>query len=449
VHEFSRFAAENLLNSLPFGLAIAGFAWAGARALRKSGSRIRFAIWFAALAAIVVAPWAGALRATSSRIVPALQAGALSLPESSARYLFAFWLAGAVLGLLHVALGLFRLRRLRATCVPVELSGLDSVLRATLTDAQSRRRVTLCVSEAVRVPAAFGYFRPVVVFPKWALSEFAPAELNAILVHELAHLRRYDDWTNLAQKVAKALFFFHPAVWFIESRLTLEREMACDDAVLAANFSARAYAESLVGLAEKSYLRRGIQLVQAAVSHVEQLKLRLAEILRKDRPGQGSVRLGKPSVAILAAGAVLGVYGMAHAPRLVEFDSDSASAPIAVHSAPATTDNKTPHLTNASFTADSVRKTPIGKSHTAVRPAMTEAARPTVLQSKMRLMPEDPAPPQLVLTGGNAESNALPVLLIFQGRQFGPNGPVLWRVTVVHLTPYQQQILSGQTPKQI
>ena len=125
-----------------------------------------------------------------------------------------------------------------------------------------------------------------VVFPTWALSEIPTAELNAILLHELAHLRRYDDWTNLAQKLVKAILFFHPAVWFIESRLTLEREMACDDAVLAASYSPRAYAESLVGLAEKSFLRRGIQLAQAAVSHVQQLKLRLAEILRRDQVRQ-------------------------------------------------------------------------------------------------------------------------------------------------------------------
>jgi beta-lactamase regulating signal transducer with metallopeptidase domain len=71
-------------------------------------------------------------------------------------------------------------------------------------------------------------------------------------LHELAHLRRYDDWTNLAQKLVKALFFFHPAVWWIEKQVSLEREMACDDAVLAETASPRAYAECLAHLAEKT-----------------------------------------------------------------------------------------------------------------------------------------------------------------------------------------------------
>ena len=65
------------------------------------------------------------------------------------------------------------------------------------------------------------------------MQELSTLELNAILLHELAHLRRRDDWTNLIQKIVGALLFFHPAVWWIEKKLALEREMACDDLVLA------------------------------------------------------------------------------------------------------------------------------------------------------------------------------------------------------------------------
>ena len=90
------------------------------------------------------------------------------------------------------------------------------------------------------------------------MQELSAVELNAILLHELAHLRRWDDWTNLIQKIVGAVLFFHPAVWWIEKKLALEREMACDDLVLAKTASPRAYAECLVSLAEKSLLRRGL-----------------------------------------------------------------------------------------------------------------------------------------------------------------------------------------------
>ena len=78
-----------------------------------------------------------------------------------------------------------------------------------------------------------------------------------ILLHENAHLRRWDQWTNLAQKIVTALFFFHPAVWWIENRLTLEREMACDDIVLAQTASPRDYASFLISFAEKIAKRPG------------------------------------------------------------------------------------------------------------------------------------------------------------------------------------------------
>ena len=92
-------------------------------------------------------------------------------------------------------------------------------LRARLNEIQSRRSVTLCISDAVRVPAAIGYFRPMVVFPSWALAEIPPQNWTRFCCMSWRILRRYDDWTNLAQKLLKAILFFHPAVWFIESRL--------------------------------------------------------------------------------------------------------------------------------------------------------------------------------------------------------------------------------------
>jgi len=78
------------------------------------------------------------------------------------------------------------------------------------------------------VPTAIGFFQPAVIVPAWTLRELSAEELHSVLLHELAHLRRWDDWTNLAQELVGALFFFHPAVWRIGSRLSLEREMACD-----------------------------------------------------------------------------------------------------------------------------------------------------------------------------------------------------------------------------
>jgi len=455
-HDLSRFVAEGLVNTLIVGTAIACVAWLLARGLVRHGSGTRFAVWFLALIVTALVPWAGSVATASSRTAPALASGALTLPESFAYSLASVWIIGAVLGLAHVAHGLYRLQRLRAACIPIDENQLDPALRMSLADAQAHRRVTLCTSDAVRVPAAIGYFRPLVVFPAWALAEIPAQELNAVLLHELAHLRRYDDWTNLAQKILKAIFFFHPAVWFIDARLTLEREMACDDAVLAASFSPRAYAESLVGLAEKSFLRRGIQLAQAAVGHAQQLKLRLAEILRQDRTRQGSAGLRKPAIALLSLAAIMTTYGIDHAPRLIAFAGDPPQVASTSAAAHAIVPESNSHLQPVNLNY----KARTGSAALAVRHAEfaitrnphRAPSRPRVVLAirtgEPRRTNPDAPPPMLVLSNFPAELPA-PVLVVFQGEQFGANGPIVWRVTVIHLTPVHQRMLIGGVSQQI
>src|SRR5271169_3815395 len=314
-----------IVDCLVEGTLIAVFAGLMSRMARRQNSGTRFARWFAALMAIAVVPFLGhALWPQAGGIsASTLSPPPITLPVFWALYLFAAWAAIAGWSLLGVGRSLWHLHVLRNSCAPVDTTVLDARLQETLEHRRSTRAAVLRTSAMVQVPTAIGLVRPAVVIPEWVMRELSPDELNQILLHELAHLRRYDDWTNLAQKIVKAIFFFHPAVWFIESRLTLEREMACDDAVLAASFSPRAYAESLVSLAEKSFLHRGVQLAQAAVSHVQQLKLRLAEILRKDRPSDAQRSTHKPAIALMSLAAIVTVYGFSHAPRLIGFSSDS------------------------------------------------------------------------------------------------------------------------------
>jgi beta-lactamase regulating signal transducer with metallopeptidase domain len=480
----ARFAATGILNSLLAGTGIAMLAWVVTRTFRRQGSRTRFAVWFLALIAVGMLPFVGNFARSSHAAAKMSSSSALTLPQSFATYLFVAWMIGAILGLLHVAHGLYRLRRLRATCTPVDLDQLDATSRAILAnvDAPSlslsvgdrvgiHRRVTLCTSEAVRVPAAIGYFRPLVVFPTWARSELSAADLNAILLHELAHLRRWDDFTNLAQKIAKAIFFFHPAVWFIESRLTLEREMACDDAVLAASFSPRAYAESLVDLAEKSFLRRGVQLAQAAVSHVQQLKLRLAEILRKDRSQQGS-GVWKPAVVLMSLVGIICSYCIAHTPRLVVFSSDTQQiasryadntvAPVAsaarvelafrLAANPALVDlsqRTSVRVDRSLSTTRLTSKSGVSRCwHLAVLPPPVNLTQRAYI-ARVNAELSDAPPPVMLLSRLPKELIPAPVLVVFQGQQFGPDGPIFWHVTIVHMTPAQQRAITGQIAKQI
>ena len=324
--QLARLCTERLLSCMLEGIAIGLFAWILLRVVGRRNSSTRFAVWFCTLLAIAALPvfHGAASTAGSSR---AGSVAAITLPGSWALGVFAIWAAVASLALARVGVGLWQLRKLRASCTPFDAAALDPILRATLQGVQKLRPVQLCQSDRLPVPTAIGFLKPVVVIPGWAMRELSTAELNSILIHELAHLRRCDDWTNLVQQLLKALLFFHPAVWWIENKLALEREMACDDAVLAETANPRGYAQCLISMAEKSFLRRGVALAQAAVNRMHQTSLRVSQILDLNR--SRATRVWKPALYSVAAFSVVCLVSLSHAPELVAFEDPTADVSVA------------------------------------------------------------------------------------------------------------------------
>jgi beta-lactamase regulating signal transducer with metallopeptidase domain len=311
LQSLAELSAGCLLNSMAEGIGIALFAWVLLRITRQN-SGTRFAVLFLALLTIAALPILGSLHPA---VVTIASHSELKIPSSWALYLIAVWLVISGISLGRVVLGFWQLQRLRQSCVAIDLNTLDPVFRKSLEQCSSRP-VTLCLSDEVRVPTAIGFSKALVVIPRWAMEKLSSAELNTVLLHELAHVRRWDDWTNLAQRILGALLFFHPAVWWIQKRLSLEREMACDDFVLAHSLNRRKYAECLVLLAENSYFRRSAALAQAAVSQLRQISLRLAQILDKDR---SRARVWKPALGLFSGFTVVALAISPFAPRLIGF----------------------------------------------------------------------------------------------------------------------------------
>jgi Zn-dependent protease with chaperone function len=320
----AQIAIGRFLNSLPEGLLIALFAGVILRVLPRQNSGTRFAVWFVALLAVSGLPLIGGITTggmTGEHTL--LTAGGMrpviTLPSGWGVFLFLAWVLAAFVAILRLVIGLWRLRALRRNCVPINESGLDSAIQRTLADFRSARSVTLAMSERMSVPAAIGFLKPMIVIPAWALRELTPAELNIILLHEFAHLRRGDAWTNLLQKTVRALFLFHPAVWWIESRLSLEREMACDDQVLAETANPRGYARCLITLLEKSVARRGWAMAQAVVHRAREASLRLAQILDVGRPN--TKRVWKPALGLVGVFSLLCLMVVPRAPQFVAFEA--------------------------------------------------------------------------------------------------------------------------------
>ena len=289
MNAIAQVAADGIVSCMALGLVIAMVAWTLTRVLPAGKAGFRFAVWFSALSAIALAPLVqNALRARagfvdSATVVPSL----LVLPANWATYLFVAWAVTASLGLARVTAGAWQLRKLRSNSRRVELSELDQVARETVERVVKLRAFEVRTSDHIHVPMAIGFFRPAVVFPTYLLGELSADQMNQLLLHETTHLLRYDDWTNLLQKVMQAVLFFHPAVWWLDCKLALEREMACDEAVVAETADPHAYAECLTVLAEKTVLRRSLGLVQAAVSRLRQTSLRVTQLLAAEKARRG------------------------------------------------------------------------------------------------------------------------------------------------------------------
>jgi len=333
IEGWAQLAIGRVIHSLPEGILIALFAWAVLRVLPKQNSRTRFAVWFVALVAVVGLACFGGIQNPHPKIAPNAILGwgtlgfsqlpGVHLPAHWAFYLLIAWLVIAAAGLLRLALGLWHLLVLRRSCTAVEPAKLDPAVAGTLEELNSARslvvrRVTLAVSDRVRVPSALGLWRPVIALPAWALEELPADELNIIVRHEFAHLRRWDDWTNLIQKFVRAVFFFHPAVWWIESRLSVEREMACDDIVVAETRNPMGYASCLVNLLERSLAQRGWTMAQAIVHRAREASERVAQILDKNRPVERGI--SKSTLGLVGTFAALCAVMLPATPQFVAFD---------------------------------------------------------------------------------------------------------------------------------
>lgn len=111
-----------------------------------------------------------------------------------------------------------------------------------------RKSVRLLESALVGVPTVVGWLRPVILIPASVFVGLTPLQLETLLAHELAHVRRHDYFVNLLQTLAETLLFYHPAVWWVSRRVRVEREHACDDLAVAACGDALVYARALTNM---------------------------------------------------------------------------------------------------------------------------------------------------------------------------------------------------------
>jgi len=184
---------------------------------------------------------------TASATTPA--ASALDRPSSAWLVTTVIvWVGGVAALSLRLLMGWLLVRRMtrRGTSpVPAEW---QAVLTRLSRQLHVTRPIRLLRSVLVDVPTVIGWLRPVVLLPSSALAGLAPQQLEAILAHEIAHIRRHDYVVNLLQTLVETLLFYHPAVWWLSHRIRVERENCCDDLAVDLCGDPYAYARALADL---------------------------------------------------------------------------------------------------------------------------------------------------------------------------------------------------------
>jgi beta-lactamase regulating signal transducer with metallopeptidase domain len=453
--------ADRMLNSVLEGTALALFGWILVKVFRWQNSSTRFAVWFSCLVGIAVLPFFHSAGGSGGAAFLKATHPVFRLPSSWAFEIFIIWAVIASAGLAKIGFGFWQLQRLRRSCRVIDSCSMDPVLQQTLNAYGSSRPVPICNSDRVRVPTAIGFLHPAVVFPAWALQELSALELNAVLLHELAHLRRRDDWTNLAQEILRAIFFFHPALWLVGRGLSLEREMACDDFVLAGTSNPRAYAQCLVSVAEKSFLRRGLALAQAVAGRMRDTTRRVVRILDADR--SKATKVQAPALGLIAVFALVCLFSLPRAPKLVAFDEGRVSVPVSAGVAPAGIEvGMGAKMIPAALNLDAPRPDNNGASTAAARLLVTRhavrakaAIRPQsanakfVVEDNSRILM---SPRSINLDYSNSVSDASypnAMLLVIQTEEVDSAGRV-WSISVMQLTvfhPTIRQVQKGIVPK--
>jgi uncharacterized protein (TIGR03435 family) len=246
--------------------------------------------------------------------IDAVKAGPLWLPS-----LVLAWLIGVAAFFIRMLGGWWRIHRLHRVARATSPSVWTKTATRLADTLGLFRRVHIVDSSAVDTPTVIGWITPVILLPVAALAGLSASQVEAILAHELAHIRRHDFLVNLLQTLAETMLFYHPAVWWLSARIRVEREHCCDEVALSVCGDALSYAEALVELERWRHVRA--PLAMAATGGT--LMTRVRRVL-------GAPALEPPrSVGALMAAAVIAVICVGSASAYVlAAQPDRRSQPV-------------------------------------------------------------------------------------------------------------------------
>jgi TonB family protein len=300
--------AAALLNGLWQGALVYALAWLVLRFVPTRNATTRYAIWFVALVALAAIPVVTLLSNAGAHLLAALQSTAAHdgtfrfslvpaevapaahwfgsattlLSPAVAMWICGLWAAGTSIQLSRLGLSFVRIARIRSGATP--LSGYRS---------------DVLVSKDVEIPIVAGIAAPAVVVPAALARTLDPKDLERVIEHERAHLRRNDVVGNAVQRVMEAVLFFNPWTYLIGRQLIAEREAACDDWVVNNAGEARDYAACLAAVAQRVRRPAAPLVAPSAFGSRHALVIRIERLMKGNSPAQ--LHLNYYAVAASAA----------------------------------------------------------------------------------------------------------------------------------------------------
>jgi beta-lactamase regulating signal transducer with metallopeptidase domain len=297
-------------------------------------------------------------------------------------WLLALWFAGVFFLSLRFAGGLVMVQRLKRTETSARVQLWQEKLASLSHRLRVSRPVRLCESVLVEVPTVIGWLRPVILLPASALTGLSTEQLEALLAHELAHIRRYDYLVNLLQTSIETLLFYHPAVWWVSAQARQEREHCCDDLAVAACGDVLTYARALTAVEQL----RGCEVQLAVAANGGSLLVRIQRLLRGRAPAHYGFESGLAGFIALATVFIL--LAGAQTARL----SRNAKAAALKNATVLTMSDSGPRATDQS--ADEVR--PNGVDRQVVDPKATSSNDASPIDEQTSV--QDPSSPAVIET---------------------------------------------------
>jgi beta-lactamase regulating signal transducer with metallopeptidase domain len=344
---FIRALDSALLHFVWQGMLVAFLLWTALVALRKRSANARYVTCCAALGLLAVLPvatvWLLYARATAIEgspipILAVALTGASVPPQISwlalaQAWMLPAWACGVLLLSIRLMWGCARISVLRRNGDPAEPAVLSTVsllserLRVT-------RPVRVLISSLADGPSVIGWLRPVLLLPAATVLGLSPDQFEAILAHELAHIRRYDYLVNLGQMLIETLLFYHPAVWWVSSRIRRERELCCDDVAVRTCGDPVCYARALAVLERMRVVRGGMIFSAALGAKDGPLMYRIQRLLGTTPQEQPASRL--PGIVAICLGLACGVANLnpANAQATLLQPPAPPSAPASLLTAP-------------------------------------------------------------------------------------------------------------------